>query len=85
MVATTGQEYSDALKKLIADYDAYIAELAPFTYQDGRHMHALRQRKDGLLSLKPGEVFVEEIAPFTQQDWQRIKDYENTHREKHPD
>jgi len=80
MGTNPSETYIRELRQLIEDYDAYIAELAPYTHKDGMVMKALHTRRDRLLSLAPGEVlkpeeealqYVEEVAPFTEEDWNR--------------
>jgi len=80
MTSNADATYIQALRQLIEDYDAYIADIAPFTHKDGAAMKALHVRKDSLLALQPGEVlmpeeealqYVEEVAPFTEEDWNR--------------
>jgi len=59
MATEASQTYIEKLRELLQDYDAFIAELAPFTYQDGKRMQPLRERKEKLLALQPGEVLQE--------------------------
>lgn len=64
VVTDGGQVVIEKFRELLEEYDAYIAEIAPFTYRDGVRMKALRERKEKLLVWKPGEIFEEELATW---------------------
>ena len=38
------REDNQALRQLVKDYDAFIAEIAPYTHKDGRKAKALQER-----------------------------------------
>ena len=44
------EERIKELEQLVRDYDAYLLEIAPYSYKDGQRGKTLRARKEVLLS-----------------------------------
>lgn len=52
-------KYMEEVEQLLSDYDAYLAEIAPHTYQDRRRALVLRARKASLLDEEKKEAHEE--------------------------
>ena len=48
-------KWIEEVEQLLQDYDAYLMEIAPHSYQDGRKALALRARKAFLLDEEKSE------------------------------